>query len=63
MPPPSQRLNVTVYVCDDRDTRALGEQLCSSCNRFMGAAGVRGLRPCCEEPAAVAELVEGSLDQ
>ena len=63
LPPPGQRRTVTVYVCEDCDTRALGEQLCSNCNRFMRAAGVGGLCPCCDEPIAVAELVEGSLDQ
>jgi hypothetical protein len=63
LPPRGQRRTVTVYVCDDCDTRALGEQLCSECNRFMRAAGVGGLCPCCEEPVAVAELVEGSLGQ
>jgi len=63
LPPRGQRRAVTVYVCDDCDTRALGEQLCSECNRFMRAAGVGGLCPCCEEPVAVAELVEGSLGQ
>ena len=63
LPPRGQRRTVTVYVCDDCDTRALGEQLCSNCNRFMRAAGVGGLCPCCEEPVAVAELVEGSLGQ
>ena len=63
LPPRGQRRAVTVYACDDCGTRALGKQLCSECNRFMRAVGVVGLFPNCEEPVAVVELVEGSLDQ
>ena len=58
-PPKGAKRAVTVYVCDNCDTRALGEQRCPDCNTFMRAAGIGGLCPCCDEPIAVAELTEG----
>lgn len=52
---------VTVYICDECDARSLGEQYCADCRTFMRAAGIGDILtcPCCEEPVAVAELMEG----
>ena len=59
VPPKGAKRAVTVYVCDDCDARSLGEQYCADCRTFMRAAGIGGVCPCCEEPVAVAELMEG----
>lgn len=59
LPPPGGRRALTVYICDDCDVRALGDQRCPECNRFMRAAGLGGTCPCCDEPVAAAELAEG----
>jgi hypothetical protein len=51
---------VTVYMCATCDTRALGAQRCEECNTFMRALGVGAPCPCCDEPIAIAELIEES---
>ena len=58
IPPRGAKRAVTVYICDNCDTRALGAQRCDTCNTFMRATGVGGLCPC-DEPIAVAELLQG----
>lgn len=59
LPAKGHKRAVTVYMCDGCDTRALGEQYCPDCHTFMRAAGVGGRCPCCLEPIAVTELIEG----
>jgi hypothetical protein len=49
----------TVYYCDECDTRYLGVQYCESCKRFCRRLGAGGLCPCCDEPVAVKDLIEG----
>jgi hypothetical protein len=50
---------MTVYICDDCDSRALGQQYCTDCHTFMRAAGIGAECPCCSEPIAIAELTQG----
>jgi hypothetical protein len=49
----------TVYYCPDCDTRYLGVQRCEDCDRFCRRLGAGGLCPCCDEPVALKDLVEG----
>jgi predicted nucleic acid-binding Zn ribbon protein len=51
------RVPMTVYECDDRGTRAVGEQRCPDCSTFMRRLGIGGARPCCDEAITVAELM------
>jgi hypothetical protein len=55
-PPKGQRRAVTVYECDSCGERALGDQRCDTCNRWMHAIGIGGCCPSCSEPIAVKEL-------
>jgi hypothetical protein len=59
VPPKGAKRAVTVYICDNCGTRTLGAQRCDTCNTFMRAAGLGGPCPCCDEPIAVAELLQG----
>lgn len=54
-----RRRAVTVYECDGCGARSLGIQRCEECQKFTRAVGIGGLCPCCDEPVAVSELVEG----
>ena len=49
----------TVYACDDRGERYLGEQRCDHCNRFCRVAGLGGRRPGCDGPVLLTELLGG----
>jgi hypothetical protein len=49
----------TVYACPDCDARYLGTQYCTECNRFCRRLGPGGLCPCCDEPVALRDLIEG----
>lgn len=55
------RRAVTVYACDNCDTRALGQQRCEDCGGFMHRVGVGGLCPACDEPVAVADLLGDAI--
>jgi hypothetical protein len=59
VPPQGAKRAVTVYICDNCDSRALGEQYCPDCHTFMRAAGIGAECPCCSEPIAIAELTKG----
>jgi hypothetical protein len=48
----------TVYECEDCGVRAVGEQRCEGCSRFMRRVGTGGSCPACDEPVTVAELLE-----
>jgi hypothetical protein len=52
------RRPITVYECNACGTRALGEQRCPDCSMFMRKIGIGGHCPACDEPVAVAELLE-----
>jgi hypothetical protein len=52
------RRAVTVYECATCGTRALGDQRCDDCGSFMGRVGIGGLCPACDEPVAVADLLD-----
>jgi hypothetical protein len=49
---------MTVYECGNCGSRALGEQRCEPCGTFMSRVGMGGCCPSCDEPIAVAELVD-----
>jgi hypothetical protein len=52
------RRPITVYECESCGHRALGEQRCEDCGTFMRRIGIGGCCPSCEEPIAVAELID-----
>ena len=59
VPPKGRKRAMTVYLCPDCDTRALGQQYCPDCYTFMRAQGIGGECPCCSEPITITELMEG----
>jgi Zinc-ribbon containing domain len=59
LPPKGAKRPVTVYECGACGARALGDQYCPDCSTFMRAVGRGGLCPHCDEPVAVADLLEG----
>ena len=48
----------TVYQCPACEARYLGEQRCQDCGVFCRRLGAGGPCPHCDEPVAVADLVE-----
>jgi hypothetical protein len=54
------RRSLTVYTCQVCGTRALGVQRCEDCGAFMTRVGLGGECPCCSDPVAVCELVDGT---
>ncbi len=59
LPPKGARRAVTVYECDGCGARALGDQYCAECARFMRSIGRGGPCPACDEPVAIADLMGG----
>jgi predicted nucleic acid-binding Zn ribbon protein len=57
------RRPITVYECDSCGERALGNQRCDPCGTFMRRIGIGGCCPSCDEPIAVAELVDQEVMQ
>ncbi len=57
VPRANPRRPITVYECDSCGTRALGEQRCDECSTFMRRVGIGGHCPNCDEPVAIAELL------
>ncbi|MDA8365919.1 MAG: hypothetical protein M0Z62_03040 [Actinomycetota bacterium] len=55
------RRAITVYECGTCGGRALGEQYCVECSRFMHKVGVGGECPQCSEPLAVTEVLPEEL--
>jgi predicted nucleic acid-binding Zn ribbon protein len=49
---------ITVYECDNCGERALGHQRCDPCSTFMRRVGIGGCCPACDEPIAIAELLQ-----
>jgi hypothetical protein len=48
---------VTVYACDACGTRAVGDQRCPDCDRFMRRLGIGGVCPGCDEAVTITELL------
>ena len=57
VPAAASRVPMTVYECDGCGCRAVGQQRCPGCTRFMRRVGIGGACPCCDEAITVAELV------
>ncbi len=58
LPPGRSRIEGTVYECDSCGQRFVGTQRCEECNLFARRIGPGGPCPHCEEPVALAELLE-----
>ncbi len=58
VPANQPRRPITVYECGDCGTRALGQQRCDECSTFMQRVGIGGTCPSCDEPVAVAEILD-----
>ena len=56
--PPRAAQPTTVYVCPSCDTRFLGQQRCPDCGLFCRRVGPGGLCPHCDEPVALADLLQ-----
>jgi len=52
------RRDVTIYQCEDCDTRYHGQQWCDECNRPCRRIGLGGTCPNCDEPVSIADLLE-----
>jgi hypothetical protein len=63
VPAALSRREHTVYQCPDCDQRLVGEQRCSDCGVFARRVGIGGLCPHCEEPVALADLVDSNMIQ
>jgi hypothetical protein len=48
----------TVYECPGCDTRSIGRQRCDDCGRFGRRVGPGGPCPHCDEPVALADLLQ-----
>ena len=59
LPPQRSRREGTIYQCPACETRYLGTQRCPECGVFCQRVGPGGLCPSCDEPVAVADLVDG----
>lgn len=57
VPKAQPRRPITVYECDGCGARALGDQRCETCQRFMRRVGIGGSCPACDDPVAIVELV------
>jgi hypothetical protein len=57
IPPGGRKRDTTIYECGNCGNRQLGTQRCNGCGTFMTAAGIGGLRPHCDEPVAIQELL------
>ncbi len=52
------RRPATIYECPACGTRSLGEQRCADCGVFCRRVGPGGPCPHCDEPVAVADLID-----
>ena len=48
----------SVYECPECGERRLGEQRCEACGVFCFRVGLGGVCPHCDEPVAVADLID-----
>jgi hypothetical protein len=58
VPPHRSRRDRTIYQCPACDTCYLGTQRCDECGVFCRRVGPGGLCPHCNEPVAVADLID-----
>ena len=58
VPAARPRRPITVYECDHCGARALGQQRCDDCSKFMRRVGIGGSCPTCDEPIAITELLD-----
>lgn len=57
-PPPGGVRARSVYECPGCGERYLGEQRCPDCGVFCSRVGLGGACPHCDEPVAVADLID-----
>lgn len=57
-PPPGGVRARSVYECPECGERHLGEQRCPDCGVFCSRVGLGGACPHCDEPVAVADLID-----
>jgi len=58
VPAARPRQPITVYECPSCGERLLGEQRCHQCNAFTRRVGIGGACPHCDEPVALADLLD-----
>jgi hypothetical protein len=58
VPAARPRRQFTVYECPDCAGRLLGEQRCPDCAVFARRVGIGGSCPHCDQPVALADLVD-----
>jgi hypothetical protein len=52
------RRPLTVYQCDECETRSVGSQRCEQCGSFMRRVGFGGPCPHCDAPVAIEDLLD-----
>ena len=58
VPAARPRRPITIYECPACGDRLLGEQRCHQCNVFTRRIGIGGPCPHCDEPVALADLLD-----
>jgi hypothetical protein len=58
VPAGRSRREFTVYECPGCGDRLLGEQRCEGCGTFARRVGPGGACPHCDQPVAVADLLD-----
>lgn len=58
VPAARPRRDYTVYECPDCGERLLGEQRCHDCGVFTRRIGIGGTCPHCDQPVALADLLD-----
>ena len=58
VPPPGGVRARSIYECPSCQERYLGEQRCPECGVFCSRVGLGGACPHCQEPVAVADLID-----
>ncbi|MGH3657860.1 MAG: hypothetical protein ACRDUA_14485 [Micromonosporaceae bacterium] len=58
VPAARPRRPITIYECPNCGDRLLGEQRCHQCNAFTRRVGIGGPCPHCDEPVALADLLD-----
>ena len=57
IPAARPRRDYTIYECPDCSERFLGQQRCDQCGSFARRIGIGGPCPHCDEPVALADLL------
>jgi len=61
VPPKQPRRQYSVYERPDRGQRLVGEQSCADCGTFARRVGIGGSCPHCEQPVALADLLDHEI--